>query len=113
MTAHEIHILTRKITFDLFNELGIIATIGIYASNDDKKHADIKKDVMNIVKEYDDVKQIHGLYIDDEKKDIYFDIIIDFKCENQEKLRDEIIKNLSKKYTNYEFNIILDDDISD
>lgn len=113
MTAHEIHILTRKITFDLFNELGIIATIGIYASNDDEKHADIKQDVMNIVKEYDDVKQIHGLYIDDEKKDIYFDIIIDFKCENQEKLRDEIIENLSKKYTNYEFNIILDDDISD
>lgn len=35
MTAEEIHILTREIEYMVFNEFGIILTIGIYAANNE------------------------------------------------------------------------------
>ena len=45
MTAQEIHILTRRITLEIYNKLGIVSTIGIYASNDEGKFGDIKRHI--------------------------------------------------------------------
>ena len=113
MTAKEIHKLTRKMTVDIYNKFGIITTIGIYAANDNDEYKEIKESLNKIVKEYEHVKQVHGFYVDESENEIYFDLIIDFECEDSEKIRNEIIKKLNKKYSNYKFNIILDDDITD
>ena len=113
MTAEEIHILTRQIANDIYNEFGIITTIGIYAANDKGEFGDIKKDLGNITKEYKDIKQLHGFFVDKKNKIIYFDLIIDFECDDPEKIKNEIIKKLENKYTGYKFNVILDADMSD
>ena len=113
MKAVEIHSLTREITTDLYNEFGIITTIGIYAANEDKEFIELKKDLDKIVKEDEFVKQIHGFYADKEHNKIYFDLIIDFECKNPEELKNEIIKKLETKYIKYKFHILLDADISD
>lgn len=113
MTAHDIHSLTRQITVDLFNEFGIITTIGIYAANDDANFVDIKNELNDIVREYKYVKQIHGFYVDEKNSKIYFDLIIDFECENAEELKNRIIRRLESKYSNYKFYVILDADITD
>lgn len=113
MTAKEIHKLTRKITMDIFNEFGIISTIGIYAANDSGEYKEIRDSLNKIVKEYEHVKQVHGFYVDESENEIYFDLIIDFECEDSEKLRSEIISKLNKEYQKYTFNIVLDDDITD
>ena len=113
MAAQDIHTLTRQITVDLFNEFGIITTIGIYAANDDSDFADIKNELNNIVREYKHVKQIHGFYVDKKNDKIYFDLIIDFECEDAENLKNRIIRKLEDKYSKYKFYVILDVDISD
>ena len=113
MTAQEIHIITRQIANDIFNEFGIITTVGIYAENDKGEFAEIKKELVNIIGEYKHIKQLHGFYVDKKSKNIYFDLIIDFECDEPEKIRDEIIKKIENKYPEYKFNVMIDADMTD
>ena len=113
MRADEIHILTRQIANDIFNEFGIIITIGIYAANDKGEFKEIKRELGNIIKEYKDIKQVHGFFVDKKNGNIFFDLIIDFECENPEVIKNNIVKRLEEKYSDYKFNVILDADISD
>ncbi len=112
-TAKEIHALTRKISEEIFKEFGIILTLGIYASNDSGKAKVIKEKLEEIIKDYTDVLQLHGFYLDDEKKQVSFDIIIDFKCENSDNVKNEIIDKIKNLYPEYEYEVVLDTDISD
>lgn len=113
MTANEIHTLTREMTIKIFEKYGIITTIGIYAANDKGDFADIKKELLNIIKQYNDIKQVHGFYVDKKNKKIYFDLIIDFECANPENIKEDVIKSLKEKYSQFEYNVILDSDFSD
>ena len=113
MTAKEIHALTKQLAIDIYNELGIITTIGIYAANDTGEYVGIKSSLTRLVKKYKDIKQVHGFYVDEKKKNIYFDLIFEFECENSEEIKNDIIKKLEEKYSDYKFIVIVDDDISD
>ena len=113
MTAEEIHILTREIEYSIYNEYGIALTIGIYAANDKGEFGEIKKHVEEIIKDYDHILQIHGFYVDKENSNVYFDIIIDFEAKNKEKIKNEIIAKMKEKDPKYNYNVIIDSDITD
>ena len=113
LRADEIHILTRTIVMDVFEEFGILLTIGIYAANNKEEYKDIKQDIYNVIREYKVVKQVHGFYVDEKENNIYFDLIIEFECEDREKIRDKIIARMEELYPKYKFNVIIDDDFSD
>lgn len=113
MTAGEIHKLTRTIAHEIFDEFGFFITIGIYAANNKPELKEIKSDLDKIVEEYNEIKQVHGFYVDEENKRIFFDVIIDFECKSPSALKDEIVNRLSSKYSDYEFNVIIDADISE
>ena len=99
MTAKEIHILTKEIEKKIYKDFGIILTIGIYASNtSDKEALKIKQDLDNIIKNYKEVLQIHGFYIDSKHKHINFDIIIDFNTKDKKAIKNLIIKELKEIY---------------
>ena len=111
--AREIHRLTRKITIDIYQKFNIIITIGIYAANDSKKYKNIKDSIIKEIKKYKEIHEIHGLYIDDETKSIFFDLIFDFDTKNIDEIRDMIVNSIKHKYEDYNLYIILDADISD
>lgn len=113
MTAKEIHRLTRNITIDIYNEFGIIITIGIYASNNKGKYGEIQNYINKLIKNYKNIIQIHGFYVDEEEKNISFDLIFNFDEEDVEGKIKEIKDNLKNKYKEYDFNIIIDTDFSD
>ena len=114
MTAKEIHKLTRKIQMQIYEELGTVLTIGIYASNSsDEFYVGIKNELTKIIQKYKEIIQMHGFYVDEESKTISFDLIIDFKAESKEKIRDEVVKEIKEKYPEYNYYVILDTDISD
>lgn len=112
MTAEEIHILTREIEYKIYAEFGIALTLGIYAANDEGEYGEIKKELEEIIKNDDKILQVHGFYVD-KKNNVYFDLIIDFEVEDRLKLRDEIISRLKDKYPNYNYNVIIDSDVTD
>ena len=113
MTAKEIHRLTREITITIMQEYGIILTIGIYAANDKGEFGKIKEELGKIIQEHKEILQMHGFYVDEITNHIFFDLIIDFKSDNPENIKNEIIKQIKEKYPKYDYDVILDLDVTD
>ncbi len=113
MRAQEIHALTRGIAYDIMKEFGIFLTIGIYAANENGKFGIIKEELVKVIKQYPEVIQFHGFYVNEDKKIVYFDLILDFKAANQDEIKKKIIEQLKEKYPEYKYYVILDSDISD
>ncbi len=113
MTARDIHGLTRMISEDIYDEYGIVLTLGIYALNDSGKAGEIKSDLEKIVKEYKDIINLHGFYVNEEIKRVSFDLIFDFKCNNPEEIKKEIKAKLKEKYPEYRTHVLIDTDVSD
>lgn len=112
-TAKEIHRLTKTISTDVYTEYGIILTIGIYASNDEEEYKEIKRYITKITKEYKNILQTHGFYVDEEINNISIDIIIGFDEKDPEKIVEEIKNKLKERFPKYDYTIVLDRDFSD
>ena len=110
MTALEIHNLSREIALKIFGEFSIILTVGIYARND--KHSEIRSELERIAGEYDEVIEVHGFIVYEDKKLITFDIIVDFDAD-REKVKGEIQSRIKEKYPQYNYFLIDDYDVSD
>lgn len=102
-----------RIEIEVFDKYGIILTIGVYVSNEVGEFKNIKKYLINILKNYKNVIQMHGFYVDEEYKIISFDLIFDFDEENPLERCEEIKNKLKEKYPKYNYSIILDTDVSD
>ena len=114
LTAKEIHPLTRNLAGQIYQEFGIIMTIGIYASNSsDSEIIKIKEAIRKEIFSHPTIKQMHGFYCDQELKTISFDVIFDFKDKEAPKLIEEIKKNLGTQFPDYHFYIVEDKDFSD
>ena len=115
MIAKDIHKLTKKISIDIFNEFGIILTVGIYASDiDDNEYMKTKNKVNEVLEKYPEILQMHAFYIDSTNNEIAFDIVIDFKAEeSREEIKEKIKQELKEIYKDYNFDIIIDNDFSD
>ena len=113
MNAGEIHILTREIAYTIYEKFGIAVTIGIYAANDKGEFGLIKQELEKIVSEYEEILQIHGFYVDKEKSNVFFDLIIDFDAKDKKMIEEEIVGKLKNKFPEYNYNVILDPDVTD
>ena len=100
MTAKEIHRLTREITITIMQEYGIILTIGIYAANDKGEFGKIKAELGKIIQEHKEILQMHGFYVDEVTNHIFFDLIIDFKSDNPENIKRNMIDKVYLKCNN-------------
>ena len=113
MTAKQIHALTRRITYDVYLKHGIILTVGIYASDDSSPELTaVRQTLTEAVAARPEILQMHGFYGDAEQKTVSFDLIVDFKAD-AEKVRGEICREMTERYPEYRFDIILDSDYSD
>ena len=114
LTAKEIHPLTRKISQEVYLKFGVILTIGIYASNTSNPEIkEIRKCLMDHVKEVPSIKQVHGFYVDEELKTISFDILIDFEEKDPEGIKNDIIEKLKEHHPSYNYFVVIDNDYSD
>lgn len=113
MTAREIHRLTRQITLDIYYALGIVITIWIYANNDEWEYWEIQKELNQIIKNYENIIQMHGFYVDDSNNHVSFDLIFDFKEDHPEKIVKKIKKEIKSKFPDYEYSVIIDNDVSE
>ena len=113
MRASEIYKLIRHILYSVYEECGIILTVGIYASNTDNEEArEIKGSLNEIIAKYPEILQMHGFYIDEDINLITFDLIIDFDA-NRNDVKEKVLEEIRNKYPNYQFDAILDADYSD
>ena len=110
LSAFDIHTLTRNLAYKIYEEFSIALTFGIYSRND--KYKDIREDLEKIADEYEEVIEIHGFLVSEEKKLATFDIIVDFDAD-REKIKGEIISKIKAKHPEFDYFIIDDYDVSD
>ena len=114
MTAMELDTLSRQITAKVYEELGVLLTIGVYAQNNSNpRYVEMKEYVNNLIKQYEKVKQIHGFYVNEERKVVSFDLVFEFGENRKMEIVDEITKACQDKYEGYLFFINLDKDFSE
>ena len=115
LSVADIDKISRKITKTIIEKYGVILhTIGVYSVNTrDEKIIEAKKEITKIVFSHKGILQMHGFYLDEEDKSISFDIIIDFKIKEREKIYQEIYEEVQNKYKDYKIDINLDIDVSD
>ena len=110
LSALEIHALTRQISVKIYEEFSIILTVGIYARND--KYSYIRDELYNIASEYEEILEIHGFIVYEDKNLITFDIIVDFDAD-RENVKKEVLSKIKAKYPEFEYILIDDYDVSD
>ncbi len=115
LSVADVDKISRRITKQVAEKFGVILhTIGVYSINTrDEYVIDAKKKVEKIVFSHQEILQMHGFYLDVKDKTLSFDIIIDFKAENREKIYQDIYNAVQKEFKDYKIIITLDVDISD
>ena len=115
MTADKIDSLTRNITQKVYEDTGIILTaVGIYSNNSSNEHLmKMRKDITELVVDHKHILQLHGFYVDEEKKRITFDVVVDFDEQDREGLMNHIIGDVKNALPEYEVVVAMDSDISD
>ncbi len=109
LTAKEIHRISREITRNCYAELGVIITLGIYASNvSNPTGKAIKDTIEEFIKNNIEIVQYHGFYFDEDKKNINFDIIFEFDTINPDEIKGNLVTLLKDKYPEYNFEIFVD-----
>ncbi|MBK5201357.1 MAG: cation transporter [Spirochaetaceae bacterium] len=114
LKAKDIFAITRALTTKMYLKYGVTLTFGIYAIND--RNSDIlemKQKISNYVISIFGIIQIHALYINIEKKEIDFDIVVDFEVKNIKLLKEKLINHIKNEFEGYSVSIMADTDMSD
>ena len=113
LTAKEIQEIERQITYLMFEKYNTIMTVGVYAENiSDEESRNVYAGILDIIKEYKHVLQIHGFYYDNQKKLINYDLVISFDDEKPLETIEEIKEKTMNKNTGFEVIINYDQDFT-
>ncbi len=107
--------LNRKIMQEVLQKHHVILTaVGVYSFNTkDPDSIAAKERIMQIIKEEPHILQMHGFYLDKEKKSIRFDIVISFDAKDRSALYHKIIEKVQNEYPDYSLQIAMDTDFTE
>ena len=114
MTVAELDVLSRRAAEKVFDETGVVITgMSVYSYNtQDDEAAHLRDEIRKLVVSHEWALQMHGFYLDEETKQIRFDVVKKFGYD-AETVFGELYKELQEKYPEYNFHISPDYDISD
>ena len=113
-TAAEIDRMTRRMQARIYQETGIVLTgVSVYSyntGNDEAAH--IRDAVRKIALDQEGVLQFHGFYLNEETKDMRFDVVLAFDVDASAIL-DHIRSEILASYPNYHVLIAPDVDLTE
>ena len=115
LSAAELDELIRAVTTKVYLEQNVILTaIGVYSLNTkDEKAVGMRNEISSLVLSKEHVLQMHGFYVNEEKKTIRFDVIVSFDAKDRRAVYDEICSEVAVLYPDYSLEIVLDTDFSE
>jgi hypothetical protein len=85
----------------------------VYSHNTtDNEASEIRNKVQKIVLDHDWALQMHGFYLDQEEKDMRFDVVMSFDIDHHEGL-EILYKEVCEAFPGYKITIAPDIDITD
>ena len=115
LSAAELDELIRAVTTKVYLEQNVILTaISVYSLNTkDEKAVELRNRISSLVLSREHVLQMHGFYVNEEKKTIRFDVIVSFDAKDRRAVYDEICSEVAALYPDYSLEIVLDTDFSE
>ena len=114
-SADRLDQLIRSIQVKVYEEHKVILTaIGVYSVNTkDAEIIEAYKKVKDLVLSHEYIRQIHGFYMDKEKKTLRFDIVVSFDAKDRKSVYGKVIEAVGKEYPGYELQVAMDTDFSE
>ena len=114
-TASELDELIRAITMKVYEEHHVILTaVGVYSVNTREDEAARMRDrIYEEVRAHEYVNQVHGFYVNEEKKTIRFDVVVSFDAPDRRKVWMDVCETVQKMYPDYALMIAMDSDFSE
>ena len=113
LTAKEVQIIERNINAMMYIKYNTIMTVGIYA---DFVETEVSKNIheylLEVNKKFEHILQLHGFFVDEEKKLCNFDLVISFDEKEPEKVVESVKKSMEEKFPEFTFIVTLDNDFS-
>ncbi len=115
LSINEFDVLSREIQEDILGRFGVyLSAIGVYSVNTkDPQIIAIREDVREIALNTQYVNQLHGFYLDENKKSMRFDLVISFGSKDRRGVYREVLEKISKKYPDYTINAGMDSDYNE
>lgn len=111
MTAEQVHKLTKKVQLTVLEKFKIFMTVGIYAI--DEAHNPLRDKIREIVMKHEGALGSHGIFFDDEKKYVSFDVLADFTVDDKPALAKAITEEVNGILPGYTVDISFDTNYSD
>ena len=82
-------------------------------SLDENRLTQLRNDITELVVDHKHILQLHGFYVDEVRKKITFDVVVDFDEQDREALIEHIIGDVKNALPEYDVVVAIDSDISD
>lgn len=114
-TAAQIDELTRSIYEKVYEEHRVYLTsVSIYSSNaTNEKAVEMRKIIRDAVLHIENVRGVHGFYLQEAQKKIRFDIVISFNAKNRLAVYNEAMDAVRALYPDYDITVSMDGDFSE
>ena len=115
ISADQLDELLREVSVDVYKKHDVILTaIGVYSTNTkDPAAVEARERVRGIVMSNENVLQMHGFYINREKKTLRFDFVISFDEKDRKAVYAKIRKQVQEEFPDYELQIAMDTDFNE
>ena len=114
-SADKIDYMSRKIANEVYLKHGIaMSAIGIYSVNThENSAAQIREQVSKIVMEHKEILQMHGFFVDEQAKQMRFDVIVSFDSLSMQEMFNHVVQDVRDAFPDYDVQVQFDIDISD
>lgn len=115
LNADEIDNLTRAISAMVYQKEGVLLTaISVYSYNTkDPEVTQMRDKLVSILKENPNVLQVHGFYVEKEKKAMRFDMVVSFNEKDRGKLYQDMLRKAREAFPDYHVTAAMDTDFSE
>ncbi len=114
-SADDLDELTRNIQMTVYEKHRVILTaIGVYSVNTkDREVVEAREKLREVVFSHPHVRQLHGFYLNKEKKTLRFDVVISFDAPDRMAAYEEVLADVQKAFPDYTLQAALDTDYAE
>lgn len=115
LSVDELDCLNRRIMLEVLQKHNVLLTaVGVYSFNTkDPDSIAAKERIMQIINEEPHILQMHGFYLDKEKKALRFDMVVSFDAKDRSALYHKIKDKVQNEYPDYSLQIAMDTDFTE
>lgn len=111
LSIRDAYEIVKPLSVKISNEYGVFMYFGFYAVNTtDEKTMEMNRKVKDTLMKDPDVLQVHAFYVEQDKKFISFDVVLDFNVKDQLAKEKAIRDKVHALFPDYEVEMVFDKD---